>query len=468
MQDEETPAHALAGVPRESLVLVCPRSRPKGVSKEDGRRKRLSSALAPLAALLLLGTAALSRGDGPLSAKDVERFLKAGISESMILAELHTRGYGEAFDWKAEQALRAAGASETLVVAIRREAPATDAPAVAPRPAPRPEPPPAQGPAEPTFGVKAREVRVPVSVLDANGQPVVGLDQADFQISEDGKKQKVTLFSAERRPLRVALALDVSGSMDNKILQVEEALKHFIDLLEPQDEVLVMTFNQDVRIAQDFTSDRELLGHVLDTLDAGGGTALYDAAAEAIRRVSKGPAEAKAVVLVTDGVDTKSLLPFDSLREQARRAEVPVYSIGLDREIQHPGSFRPQGRFGSPGGGGGGGGFGGGRGGMGGHGGGGRGGPRKGFDAHPLTDLAEDTGGTAQILKGPEHYTPDSDTPGSGRLKTAVESIAMALRHRYLLGYEPAEGKPGWHTLLVELTRPSLVARTRKGYYTAG
>src|SRR5437867_3899406 len=108
------------------------------------------------------------------------------------------------------------------------------------------------------------------------GEPVLGLRGEDFQVSEDGKRQKVTLFSGERRPLRLALALDVSKSMDNKIRQVEEALRHFIDILEPADEIMVITFSDHVHVLQDFTSDRERLATVLDRLEPGGGTTLYD------------------------------------------------------------------------------------------------------------------------------------------------------------------------------------------------
>ncbi|HEV7503114.1 MAG TPA: VWA domain-containing protein, partial [Vicinamibacteria bacterium] len=293
------------------------------------------------------------------------------------------------------------------------------------------------------------------------------------------RRRDVTLFSGERRPLRIVLALDLSRSMTNKIRQVEEALRHFIDLLEPNDEIMVITFSGSVRVVQDLTSDRGLLEHVLEQdLETEGATALYDAAFESIKRVAKGPAESKAVVLVTDGVDTASGISFETLREYARRAEVPVYSIGLDsgNEPGSPPGRRPGGgggRGGFPGGiggiGGGRGGFGGGRGG----GGGGRGGPggrggmhREGFDAKPLTELADDTGGHAEIIKGLDHYTPDSDTPGSGKLKAAVESIASTLRHRYLLGYEPLDGQAGWRTIHVDVDRPpGAVPRTRKGYY---
>jgi VWFA-related protein len=447
-----------------------------------------------LAVLLLAGVASGARGDAPLTTADVVRLLGAGVSEHTILYELRDRGFSEMLDPAREAALRQAGATETLVVAVRRASPAEKAVAPSPGLSPArsaPDPTPSIASAkEPVFAARTRTVRVPVSVLDKAGEPVMGLQGADFQVSEDGKRQKVTLFSGERRPLRIAVALDVSRSMDDKMRQVGEALKRFIDLLEPADEIMVITFSEQVRVVQEFTSDRELLGGVLDRLEPLGGTALYDAAFVAIQRVAKSPAESKAVVLVTDGVDTSSKISFDELREYARRQEVPVFSIGLDggtglRNLSRsPGRHGPGlggpggGGRGGPGGGGGRGGWpgggGGGRGGGpggGGYGGGpgGRGGMRGGFDGKPLIELADDTGGRAEILKGIEHYTPGSDaTPGSDQLKGAVESIAMTLRHRYLLGYEPPEGKASWRTIRVEVDRPATTARTRKGYYAGG
>jgi VWFA-related protein len=336
--------------------------------------------------------------------------------------------------------------------------------------------------AGPVFASGTRTVRVP-SPSSTKPAAVLGLSGQDFTIIENGKRREVTLFSGERRPLRIALALDLSHSMQNKIRQVEEALKHFIDILEPADEIMVITFNGSVHIRQDLTSDRARLESVLEELEPEGATALYDATYEAIKRVSQGPAESKAVVLVTDGVDTVSSVSFDTLRDYARRAEVPVYSIGLDSPNEERGILaaargaaataafrRLPGGF--PGGGG-----------RGGYGGevtrrrwwwrsrrsGGHGGmARAGFDAKPLTELADETGGHAEIIKGleQEHYTPDSDSPQGGRLKAAVESIAATLRHRYLLGYEPLDGKAGWRTIHVDVDRPpDATAHARKGYY---
>jgi uncharacterized membrane protein YgcG len=437
------------------------------------------------------------RADAALTAADVARFLKAGISEQTVLTELQNRGFGEPLDAERETLLREAGASETLMVAIRRVAPAArSTPQALPTPpasayAPGVVVTPMDG-KELTFAVATRTVRVPVSVLDSKGRPVLGLRDQDFKISEDGKRQGVTLFSGERRPLRLVLALDTSRSMDNKIRQVEEALRHFVDLLEPVDEILVMTFSDRLRIVQDFTSDRQLLARTIDNIEVGGGTALYDAAFESIRRVSSSPAESKAIVLVTDGVDTASTVAFEDLREFARRKEVPVFSIGLDSgslldgvftppPVNGPGGGRPPwpggpggpGRGGWPGTGGGGGGRGGFPGGPGGYGPGGghRGGGaqgRRGFDDKPLIELADDTGGRAEIVKGLQHYSPGDTLPGGDRLKQAVESIAMTLRHRYLIGYDPPDAKRGWHEIRVEVDKPDTTPHARKGYYAGG
>ena len=182
------------------------------------------------------------------------------------------------------------------------------------------------------------------------------------------------------------------------------------------------------------------------------------------------------MVLVSDGVDTASSVSYSGLLELARRSEVPVFSIGLNsgnvlRNIIPPfGVPRPGGggrRWpggvprGWPGGGGpdnipG-------------------GPPRSGpavrpseFDARPLLDLADETGGRAEILKGDGRFTEGISSPGATRLKEAVESIAMTLRHRYLLGYEPPDGRLGWRKIRIEVDRPSVDARARKGYYAGG
>jgi VWFA-related protein len=423
---------------------------------------------------LLVGLAVGVHANEPLTTADIVRFLEARVSEPIILAELRLQGFGETLDADRETALRNAGATETLVVAVRRAAlqPGTPGSTVSAPPVKNT----VSRPAGPTFGATARSVRVPVSVLDKRGQPVLGLDRANFTLAEDGRRQPLTFFSGERRPLRIALVLDVSASMMDKMKQVSDALGHFINLLEPADEILVMTFSADVNVDQDFTSDRDLLERVFDRLQPAQGTALFDAVITALQRVSPMPAESKAVVLVTDGVDTASSSSFAELREVARRSEVPVFSIGIDSDGprgllrapigigrpgggpgRRPGPGRRWPPRGWPGGGGD-------TGGWPGSGGGGRFGRYESdFDGRVLLDLADDTGGRAEILKGLER-----DYGRASRLKEAVESIAITLRHRYLVGYEPQGGKEGWRKIRVEVDRPSVKVQARKGYYAEG
>ncbi len=431
-----------------------------------------------LALLLVLTTAA--RGEGPLTTADVVRFLGAGISENTILYEVRNRGFGEKLDAAREANLRQTGASETLIAALRRAA--SGEPPKAPQPADQPPAPSTgTGSREPSFPAIARTVRVPVCVLDVKGEPVLGLGSEDFQILEDGKRQKVTLFSGERRPLRIALALDVSGSMDNKIRQVEEALRHFVSLLEPADEIMVITFNDEVRVVQGFTSDRERLGKVLDNIEPFGGTALYDAAFVAIRRVAKEPAESKAVVIVSDGVDTASKNSFDEVREIARRSEVPVFSIGLDagnprRNFVEGGS---SGHGGRPGGGG--------------HG----YGPAVGMAACPAAVVQAGAALEVRAVAGaagrrPEELRRQAPHRARGRHRRAgrdpegpralhagkrrasgrrdAPSGGRVDRHRRCAtdtcwAMNRPKGRSNWRTIRVEVARPEATARARKGYY---
>src|SRR5262245_58276974 len=137
-----------------------------------------------VAVLVLMAAATGVRGDAPLTTADLVRFLKAGISEKTILTELDNRGFSEPLDFTRETTLREAGASETLVVAVRRTAPpeVVAAPAApAPPRSARYEPPtviaaPSGTPGQkPTFATATRTVRVPVSVLDKTGHPLMGL-----------------------------------------------------------------------------------------------------------------------------------------------------------------------------------------------------------------------------------------------------------------------------------------------------
>lgn len=383
--------------------------------------------------ILALTAGPPSESEEPLVLDDVLLLLRSGLSDETILAYVRTRGLGERLTSDQERALRAAGATEILVSALRDRAPRPThaSPGQDPRPETAGPPRSLSPPGIPSFQASVEVVRVPVSVTDSKGRPVTGLKREDFRLWEGGRAQEIDVFSTERKPLRIVVLLDVSGSMEGKIDEVADALKHFIDLLEAQDEILVVTFNDELRVAQEFSADRTLLARVFRRLRPGGGTALHDAVIEGLVRLGPGAGESKALVLVTDGMDTSSQSSFRDAREAARRAEVPVYSIGLGhrRGFSH---FR------------------------------GSSGDDADFDATPLLQLAEETGGRAEILQDAEHHHRGA----VDRLKEAAEAIALALRYRYVLGYSPSAAAGGWREIRVEVDRASVSLGARKGYYS--
>lgn len=371
----------------------------------------------------------------PLALDELLLLLRSGLSEDTIIEYVRARAVGDRLTPDQERTLRAAGASERLLVVLRDRGPRP--PDASPRQEPRPgtmdrlrsQSPPGT----PSFGASVGLVRVPVSVSDNRNRPVTGLERGDFRLWENGRAQQLDVFSTDRKPLRLAILLDVSGSMEAKVDEVADALKHFIELLEAEDQILILTFNDRLRVVQDFTADRKLLAKVLGRLRAAGGTALHDAVIEGLSRLGPGPVESKALVLISDGMDTASASSFRDVLEAGRRAEVPIYSIGLghSRGFSHLG------------------------------------GPRVAdtdFDARPLLELADQTGGRAEILGDVEHHhRGDVD-----RLRDAAEAIAAALRHRYVLGYQPSEeaAAGGWREIRVEVDRGSVSVSARKGYYS--
>ena len=205
----------------------CPDSKP-GVSPprtpRQGDVMRKPGRIATMGAVLVLAALASGvGGDDPLGVARPRPLPSAGISERTILTELQAAGSRSRSTPSSRPPLREAGASETLVVALRRAAPAR-------RPGPPRPPRWSTAPRSARRAARRRRgrprshlhrrrplVRVPVSVLDKKGQPVLGLRGTDFRFAEDGKRQEVTFFSGERRPLRLALALDVSASMKDKM-----------------------------------------------------------------------------------------------------------------------------------------------------------------------------------------------------------------------------------------------------------
>jgi Ca-activated chloride channel family protein len=200
--------------------------------------------------------------------------------------------------------------------------------------------------ASPTISVNSELVALPVRVTDANGNVVSGLTQEDFSVFEDGRLQKLTLFQQEDAPVTVGLVVDHSRSMGPKLLEVTTAVRAFAHSSNPQDEMFVVDFNDDVWLqilgGKPFTHSADDLEKEIDAVSARGRTALYDAVAEGLNHLRFGHCEKKALIIVSDGGDNASRLNLSQVLALAQRSQVLIYSIVLqgDGQEENPGALR--------------------------------------------------------------------------------------------------------------------------------
>jgi VWFA-related protein len=318
----------------------------------------------------------------------------------------------------------------------------------------------AQGQEGFTFRSGVELINVTATVTDSDSRFVSGLRKEDFTVYEDGQRQEVTHFSNERVPVSLGIALDASGSMTpDKMSAARSAIDRFIyDLLDKADELFFMEFANRPYISQGWTSDRRAISRAAADVNASGGTAIYDAVADALPLAQKGQNRKKALLLISDGNDTNSATSIGELRQLIRESEVLVYALGVDGTartmtrvnppIQLPIPFPfPGGRRGPS------------RippviiGGGGGQGGWSRGNGGERVNADALREITDDTGGRTEIVHG------------FGDLDGATARIADELSKQYYLGYTSTGKKDGrWHNIRVEVKDRRLNVRARRGY----
>jgi len=310
-------------------------------------------------------------------------------------------------------------------------------------------------------------VNVTATVTDRAGRFVSGLHLTDFIVRDDGEPQEVTHFSNERVPVSLGIVLDTSGSMaGDRMAAAREALDRFLlDLLRPDDEVFVYRFSSHAELVQEWTTDRREVSRRLGRLAPAGGTALYDAVAEAAPMAQSGRHRKKALLVISDGNDTNSRTTSGELARLIRETEVLVYAIGIDARSEtgvtrqprrQPPIFRPPmpNPFPIPG-----------------------GGRRRGSPLPPpqppmmppsgsgaedrvnvsaLRAITDDSGGRTEIIRAPRDLDP------------ATRGIADELSQQYYLGYpSPGHRDNRWHTIDVSVTNPALRVRARRGYVAA-
>jgi len=266
-------------------------------------------------------------------------------------------------------------------------------------------------------------VSLNVTVLESGANRyATDLDVGDFQVFEDGTKQDVTYFTRAHLPIALALLIDTSASMEARLQTAQDAAIGFAKRLRPQDLAEVIDFDSRVVILQPFTNDQNALEQAIRRTSAGGSTSAYNAVYIALKNLKKVLATSvdeirrQAIVLLSDGEDTSSLLPFEEVLDLAKRSETAIYAIGL--------------RSGDGG---------------------------KGFKEaeYVLKQLAHETGGRA--------FFPNQ----IGELAGIYNQISDELSSQYSVGYTSKNMRRdgAWRRIVVRVNRPNLIARTKQGYF---
>jgi len=266
-------------------------------------------------------------------------------------------------------------------------------------------------------------VELNVTVTEPGGKYVSGLAEDDFEVYEDGAKQKLTFFSATQQPISLAILLDTSASMEERMGIAQEAAIGFARQLHKDDEAEVIDFDSQVRVLSPFTHDGTALEKAIRTTTANGSTSLYNAVYIALKDLKKVKAASttdirrQAIVLLSDGDDTSSLIEFDQVLDLAKRSETVIYSIGLRQGEIARREFKEA--------------------------------------EFVLKQLSNETGGRA--------YFPTD----ARELAKIYQAIWDELSSQYTMAYSSSNPKHdgAWRRVTVRLGKQGLSARTKLGYY---
>jgi Ca-activated chloride channel family protein len=300
-------------------------------------------------------------------------------------------------------------------------APADPAPVPAPA-APAPQTTPADR-QRPAFRAGVDIVSLNVTVMDGVQRYVTDIDENEFSVFEDGVKQDITFFNRRQQPIALSLLLDSSASMEQHLPILQSAAVNFVRRLKSDDLAQVIDFDSSVQVRQGFTGNQPELEGAIGKMQAGGSTSLHNAIYIAlkelrkVRAVSEEDVRRQALVVFSDGEDTSSLVSFDEVLDLAKRSETAIYSIALrGADVQTKG-FREA--------------------------------------EFVMRTLAQETGGRS--------FFPARIDDLNG----VYSQIADELASQYTLGYTSKNGRRdgAWRRVVVQVSRPSLTPRAKKGYY---
>ena len=246
------------------------------------------------------------------------------VDPSMVPTDLHERPLTEA-----ARAIVRSGDSQ-LIDAIRKVTPKMFGDYAKTLPPPEKEPalvrrsPPGQ-----FVSVLAPQLmRFNASVTDRNGRAIGGMKESDFTVFENGVEREVRKVVPTNEPFNLVLLLDVSGSVEERIDFIRKAARDFLNTASPQDRIAIISFRDDIQVISDFSTDRRMLSKKLGEIDAGGATALYDALGYVLAdTVKQLRGERTAVVILSDGDDNKSFVPFPAILEAIVESGALIYPL---------------------------------------------------------------------------------------------------------------------------------------------
>lgn len=268
------------------------------------------------------------------------------------------------------------------------------------------------------ISVESSIVVLNATVTDAAGKAVTGLKQNQFKVYEDGQEQRVDVFEAEKTPFAAVILIDTSGSMEGSVAMARAAAINFLDGLRPDDMTAIYNFDSKVSLVQTFSNSRDIAENIFN-LKADGMTVLNDAIYQAALELGKRAEKRRAIIVLSDGADTKSRRSSDKALKAAIDANATIYTIDMARSDSS--------------------------------------GSGKALSQGALKNFAEKTGG---------RFIP---TPGGVAMREAFKNIVEELGVQYTLGYQPIntikDGK--WRAIEIRVAKPKLTIRTRKGYQAA-
>jgi Ca-activated chloride channel family protein len=312
-----------------------------------------------------------------------------------------------------------------MLVALCAQAVApTRAQTAAPSPANQADQPILKGP---TFTTSVSLVSITAVVRDSKGRVVQHLTRDDFQVLEKGQPRQIVTFDPNAQgPVSMAVLFDVSGSMQvaNHMDAGKDVVGHLLDALQPgTDEVGLFTFEKSIHQDVPFTTDHAQIRTALGQMSAMGLTSLYDAIAQTAKTLADRPSKRRAVVVITDGVDTSSTMTAPEVSGLASSIDVPIYVIAVVSPLDHPGTNLAV--------------------------------VDESVMTTNLSNLATWTGGSLTLVSSPAHAP------------VAARELIAELRQQYLLAVESAS-QAGWYGLEVRTRKRDFNVRTRSGYFASG